>query len=32
MCHAHNREMESRAVRREGLPEKFREPAPAAAE
>ncbi len=29
MCHAHNAEMESRAVRREGLPEKFRgEPAP----
>src|SRR5947209_6991387 len=28
MCHAHNRETEARAVRREGLPEKFRDPAP----
>jgi enoyl-CoA hydratase len=25
MCHAHNYEMETRAVRREGVPEKFRE-------
>jgi enoyl-CoA hydratase len=31
MCHAHNAEMENRAVRRAGLPEKFREPSPAAA-
>jgi len=31
MCHAHNAEMENRAVRREGLPEKFRDPAPAPA-
>lgn len=31
LCHAHNREMESRAVVREGLPEKFRDPAPAKA-
>jgi enoyl-CoA hydratase len=31
MCHAHNSEMEDRAVRRAGLPEKFREPKPAAA-
>ena len=29
MCHAHNFEMEARAVRREGVPEKFRESAPA---
>ena len=29
MCHAHNSEMEARAVRREGVPEKFRDPAPA---
>ena len=28
LCHAHNSEMEARSVRREGLPEKFREPEP----
>jgi enoyl-CoA hydratase len=32
MCHAHNAEMESRSVRSAGLPEKFREPTPVAAE
>jgi enoyl-CoA hydratase len=31
MCHAHNSEMEARSVRREGLPEKFRDQAPAPA-
>jgi enoyl-CoA hydratase len=31
LCHAHNAEMEGRAVRREGVAEKFRDPAPAPA-
>ena len=29
MCHAHNAEMEARAVRREGVPDRFRDPAQA---
>jgi enoyl-CoA hydratase len=29
LCHAHNAEMEGRSVRREGVAEKFRDPAPA---